>query len=278
MATYENCYEILANVRQGLNEYSTALLQGTDATGAYLNSFLIKAINRSVRHIYGLLLMRMPEIFYESIDLVGVNSVFTLPWDFGRCLYFKDENGLQVFRINPKQLKLANETGNDRLYYQSGQTFVLDKDGVTKTYTLQYYRKPREIHAGKASTGGSKSITLDAAFAKKIADYYNGMLYENVTKDHIDTITDYTAARVATIAAETAAENDYYGIVSDIPEPFHHLIAPKAVHLIKNDSPVAQEKPTSQSLDEWTANLSEAIQSYSGSDDGDVEDLFLDFD
>lgn len=276
MSTYENCYELLSDVRQGLNEYSTGLLQGTDTSGPHINSYLVKMINKAVRHIYGLLLRRIPEEFLEEKQLTGVNSVYTLPWDFGRLLYFKDNDGNQVFSIDPKRLKLENETGSDRLYYRKGNTIVLDKDGVTDTYTLLYYRKPRELTQGKASAGAALSITLSTD-AKKIADYYNGMIIENITQDWIDTISDYAATRVATIT-QTAVANDYYGIVSDIPEQFHHLIAPKAVHIVKMESPVAQEKVSSASLEEWNKMLVEALQAYVGSDDQDYEDFFADYD
>lgn len=276
MSTYENCYEILSQVRQGINEYSTGLLQGTDTSSAHQNSYLVKKINQAVKFIYAILLRRIPEAFFESTTLTGSNSVFTLPWDFGRLLQFKDENGNQVYKLDPKKGKLANETGSDRLYYRSGQTLVLDKDGVSETYTLLYYRKPRELDQGKSTAGGSQSITL-ASTAKAIADYYNGMNIETSDGSVVDTISDYTAARVATIAG-TGAQDKYYGIVSDIPEPFHHLIAPKAVHLVKLESPVIQEKVTQLSLNEWDRQLNLDISAYVGSDDDDIEDLFADYD
>jgi len=276
MSTYENCYEILSQLRQGINEFSTGLLQGTDVSGPHQNSYLVKKINEAVRYIYAILMRRIPEAFFVSTSLTGSNSVFTLPWDFGRLLFFKDENGDQVFPFDPKKGKLTNETGNDRLYYRSGNTLVLDKDGVSETYTLLYYRKPRDLDQGKSSAGGAQSITL-ATTAKAIADYYNGMVIENITDANVDTISDYTAARVATISGTGAAEK-YYGIVSDIPEPFHHLIAPKAIHLVKLESPVIQEKVTQVSLTEWDNQLSMDISAYVGSDDIDFEDLFADYD
>lgn len=274
--TYENCYEILGDVRKGLNEYSSGLHNGTDTSGAHLNSYLVKKINDAQRHIYGLLMPRIPEAFLKEVSLTGVNSVYTLPWDFGRLLYFKDENGCQVFQINPKRLKLTNETGSDRLYYRKGNTLVLDKAGVTDDYSLLYYQKPRELDCGQATAGGALSITL-ATSAKKIADYYNDMTIENITEDWTDTISDYSSARVATIT-ETAAAEDYYGIVPEIPEVFHHLIAPKAIQLVKSESPVAQEKVTQQDLSVWHGLLIESLQAYVGTDDLDPEDLFCDYD
>ena len=276
MSTYENCYEILGDVRRGLNEYTTGFHQGTDTTGPHSNSYLVKKINEAQRFLYAILILRIPGEFLQETTLTGVDSVYTLPWDFGRLLYFKNENGQQVFPINPKKLRLTEETGNDRLYYRKGNTLVLDKAGVTETYTLLYYRKPRDLEQGMASAGGAASITF-ATSAKKIADYYNGMTIENITKDWVDEIDDYTAARVATIS-ETAAASDYYGIVSDLPEPFHFLIAPKAIQLIKTVSPVVQEKPSKQEISDWNNLLVETLKAFVGSDDRDVEELFVDYD
>ena len=276
MSTYENCYEILGDVRKGLNEYNEGYHNGTDTTGPHRNEYLVKKINEAQRFLYAILLQRIPGEFLQETTLTGVNSVYTLPWDFGRLLYFKDEYGRQVFPISPKKLRLTEETGTDRLYYRKGNTFVLDKAGVTETYTILYYRKPRDLEQGRAISGGSQSITL-ASTAKGIADYYNGMTIENITNDWIDTIDDYTAARVATIS-ETAVANDYYGIVSDLPEMFHFLIAPKAIHLVKSSSPVVQEKPTEYELKNWNNLLVETLKAFVGSDDEDVEELFVDYD
>lgn len=275
MATYDNCYEILANVRYGINEYSSAYMAGTDTTCPHQNSYLVRMINRAQRHIYNMLLQREKGIFLESASLTGVNSVFTLPWDFGRLAYFKDENGAQVFPVPVQKLKATNATGSDRLYYRDGNTFVLDKAGVTETYTLLYYRKARDLDQGSSSTGGAQTVTL-ASTAKGIADYYNGMVVENVTDNTVDTISDYTAVRVATVS-NTWAASKTYGIVSDLPEMFHFLIAPKAIHYTKAESPVIQEKPTQSELLLWVEMFRETFKAYVGTEDVDIEEIFCDY-
>lgn len=276
MPTYENCYEILKNVRMGLNEYTSNMLNGTDTTGPHSNTYLVKQINNAQRYLYGILFQRIPEEFLEETTLTGVNSVYTLPWDFGRLLYFKNEAGRQVYPTSIKKLRLTNETGSDRLYYKKGNTLVLDKAGVTESYVLLYYKKPLDLEQGQAAAGAATSITL-ATSAKKIADYYNSQLIENITKDWVDTITDYSTARVATIT-ETAAANDFYGTISNLPEMFHHLIAPKAIMLVKASSPVVQEKPSRQEISDWNEQLIETLRAFVGSDDSDPEELFLDYD
>jgi len=277
MPTYENCYELLSDVRYGINEHSTAYVQGTDTTAPHVNAWLVKCINRAQRHIYNILFRRIPGEFLQTSSLTGVSSVYTLPWDFGKLRYFKDENDRKVYRVGQEGRKISGEGGSDNLYYRKGNTLVLDKDSITETYTLEYFRKPRDLDTGVAAAGAATSITL-ATSAKAIADHYNGMEIEVATgTTFIDTITDYTAARVATIT-NTGVVSTYYGIVSDLPEMFHHLIAPKAIHIVKNDSPVIQEKPTSGSIAEWNADMLESLRSYAGTNlDDDVEDLFLDY-
>ena len=251
MSTYENCYKILESVRYGINEYSTGYVQGTDTTCPHSNSYLVDKINTAQRFIYTLLFPRIPGQFLTETSLTGSDSVFTLPWDFGRLRWFKDDYGNQVYPIDVDRLHYSGATGYDRLYYRKGNTLVLDKDGVSDTYTLYYYKKPRDLDQGKASDGGTNSITL-ASTGKKIDDYYNNMTIENITQDWTDTISDYTGStRVATLAANDGAADDYYGIVSDLPEMFHFLIAPKAVHLVKAESPITKEKPKKTELDEW---------------------------
>ncbi|MCK4252140.1 hypothetical protein KAX97_11880 [candidate division WOR-3 bacterium] len=260
--TYENCYSLLQDVRRDLDEYSDLLVKGLDSSGRYKNSQIVTKINSAQRYIYNLLFPRIPEEFLESAPITGVDAVYDLPWDFGILKEFRDENGHKVHRIGVQHLKSDATTGSDSLYYKKGNTLVLDKDGVTETYTLWYYKKCRDLDQGKASDGGAASIAL-ATTAKKIADYYNGMILENITQDWVDTIDDYTAARVATIS-ETAVASDYYGLVSSLPEPFHALIAPRASLEIRAFSPERQERPTDTEFVMFNGQLLETLRAYAG--------------
>lgn len=240
--TYLNCYALLEKVRVQLNEYSTAYVQGTDTTCKYSNVQIVDGINAARKYIYNLLLKRIPYVFEAEVALTGVASIYTLPADFGILRYFKDLDGNQIHPIEQNFRRKTNETGSDQYYYRRGNTLVIDKANVTEVCTLIYYRKCRDITQGKASAGATASITLTTT-AKKIIDYYKGMVVENITKDWTDTISDYAVTRVATIA-ETAAENDYYGIVCDMPEAFHHLYIPRAVFEITGNFPNVYNKPS----------------------------------
>lgn len=280
MSTYNNCYDIAADVRRGLNEFSTALLQGTDTSGAYPNAQIIKGINDAQKFIYDILIKRIRSEFeVHDQDLTIANSLATLPGDFGRLIVLKNELGRQVYPIQITDRVPTTSTGSSRLYFRRmGKTnqIRIERAGVSATYLISYLVRPRDIHYGQAAAGSALSITLATAYAKKIVDYYNDIYIENITKDWVDTISDYTAARVATIT-QTAAVNDYYGLVPDIPEAFQHLVAPKAAMLIKNLSPVTQEKTTQQETDDWVGLLLEALRAFEGTEDTDYEAVFTDF-
>lgn len=273
MSTYKNAYQLLTDVRYGINEHSTAFIQGSDTTGAFQNDYIISKINEAQRYIYAFLFKRFKEFFLSSEEITGVDSVFTLPWDCGAIRYLKDENGYRVSQIDVDKLHSESTHGSDNLYYRKKNDLILDRSGVTDTYTLYYYKKPRDITQGSAAAGGVATITLSSE-ARKIVDYYNEMTIENITQDWVDTIDDYSVARIAAIS-ETAVASDFYGIVPDLPEMFHEFIAPIATYKIKLESPITQEAPKTAVLTDINESLVWAARSYTGtSQDVKAEELF----
>jgi len=279
MATYLNAYELTKQIRMGLNEYDVIdenYLEGVDDSGAFQNDYIMQQINNSQRYIYNSIMKKERGLFLKEADLTGVDSVFTLPWDYGYIGEFRDDNGYKVHNIKPISFKPTDATGSKSSYYRKGNTFVVDKSSVTLTYKLYYYSKPRDLDMGTCASGSATEIQL-ATSAKKVADYYNSMIIEDVTSDWVDTISDYTTGRVATIT-ETAAQGDYYGLVSELPEPFHFLIPMRAVMEIKASNPVAYDKPSKEEIMFFNEQFMEALNSYAGSqEDVSMEDMFTDF-
>lgn len=276
MPTYKNCFELVKEVRLGIDEYDEALVSGDDNIGAFKNDFIFKQINTVIRELFALIAKRRPNEFLKEESLTAVDSVFTLPSDFGKLVLFRDPYGQKVYSINQDERRLNSNTGSERLYYQKGQTLVLDKAGIGDTYTLVYRRKPRDIHHGKASAGALNSITLDAKYAPKIADYFNDMVLEDVTGDAVYTITDYSAARVATISGTGVAGN-FYGLVPEIPEWAHVLIAPKAVIYCKLH-PKTKEKPSKTELAAYQDMFTILFREYATPDeDMNWEEMFTSF-
>src|SRR3990172_8630984 len=179
MPTYPgNCYEILSQVRYGISEFSTALVQGTDAAGAFKNEELVRQVNNAQYFLWATLFNQFPEYFLKSASLAFTSSVATLPSDCFKIKDVADPDGHKLNPINVSQRHTADGTGSPHLYYRYGNTLRIDEDGVTNTGTLWNYGRCRELDTGATSAGGALSATL-ATTSKAIADYYNGMLIEN---------------------------------------------------------------------------------------------------
>ena len=279
MATYRNSYEMLMDVREALLEYSEDITQGVEEGGAFSNHYIMRKINESVKDLYHILIPRIPEQFLVSTTATFSGSSYTLPWNYGKIYELRDENGLKVDHIKVKDSKYVSETGTDSYYYQLGSALKLDKTGVNKDYTIRYFKRPRDIHAGRITASGSLTITLDADNgAKKIADYYNGMVIENISSDWTDTISDYTAARVATITQTSLNIDDDYGLVPEIPEPFHFLIPLRATLNIRMEHPVALTNVSPLEWANYNELLMHTIEAF-GDNDEDVpfSEIFDDF-
>jgi len=272
MGTYHNAYDILYDMREGLNDFSTALVQGTSTYGKFSNTYLTNKMNRAVRLIYARLVRRIPEAFMADSAVSVSSGVITLPWDFGQIRRLEDENDLKVFPVDVDKRPTHGGRGSDRLYRRDGNTLVLTDTSFNGTYHLWYFQKPRELDVGKAT--GSDTL---AATAKAIADYYNGMTIEDITGSQIATITDYSVARVIT-SSITLANNSYYGIVSDLPEMFHQLIAPLGVIIAKAEHPSTPEKPTKAETELWKSEFDDAVNAFGHMQgDVDMEDIWTDF-
>jgi len=278
MGTYLNAYEILKQVRMELDEYDVDITQGVDTATAFNNEYLMQKINDAQRHIYHRYFRLRPERFSTTATLSFSNSSATLPWDFGVVQEVRDENDEKVFRIDQRQKTRSTITGDDSYYYQANNnTFKLDRTGVTKDYTLYYYTKPRELDQGRVTGTGTLTMTLDSS-SKKVADYYNNMTVENVTNDWIDTVSDYTDARIATITSQTVNIDDIYGMVSELPEPLHFLIPMRAVLDIKMRHPLVKEKATKAELMAFEDQFNLALSVFGDNpEDITISDIFTDY-
>ena len=273
---HHNCYGMLEDVRTDLNEYSTAFVQGSDTSGAYDNTEIIRKLNIAQKYLFNLLFVRFPDLFYVSSSVSGSSGVYTLPSDLARLSHVSDSNGNILSPMNVRQKHLSNTTGSDSLYYRYGNTIVRDS-GNSDALTVYYYKQPIDLTQGMSSAGGALALTL-ATTAKAVADYYNGITIENITDGWADTISDYSAARVATLATATGAASKYYGTVSTLPEPFHHLISRRATLILKK-TVTSPQRPDMGEVADFREDLAETLRMFAGSSHGDVNlsDLFYNF-
>lgn len=276
MSTYLNCYKLIEQVRQGLGEYSEALVSGL-RPGTHSNDYIVDEINKAQNYLYALAIKRMPGDFLGKVLLTAAAGVFTLPADFATLLLFQDDKGNKVHRARPDQLHKPSRTGSNRLYYQKQRTLVLDNQSITDTYTLWYRRRPRRIHSGRAGADGTGTVTLGGK-AAKIDDYYNQMTLENVTADQVDVITDYTGSTRVAVITNNTSKNDFYGLVSELPEILHDLISPKALLTIKTTSPLVKVRASKMELNEFNTLLATTFAAYHDDEqDVDQEEVFADF-
>ena len=270
---YENCYAMLEIIRTELNDYSTALVQGTE-TGVYDNSDIVRKINGAQRYLFSLLLARMPDLFLTSSTVTGSSGVYTIPSDMYKLVNITNSNGDKINSISVQEKHLGTSTGSDYLYYRYGNTIIRDS-GNSNALTFNYYKEPRELTQGMSSAGGAASLTL-ATTARKVADYYNNVIIENITDSWTDTISDYSASYVATIT-QTGAASKYYGTVSELPEIFHHLITKKAILELKN-AIVSPQRAGVPEIADFRDDLAETLRSFAGNqNDINMSDLFYDF-
>jgi len=279
--SYNNCYEILSEIRYNLNEHSLSLVQD-ESEGAFANEAIIRKINAAQEFLFAILSQRIPEQFTKTVDLVGVDSVYTLPPDFSRIRWFKDSGGVPIVPMSIKYLQKSDDYGAKNTYYRKNNTLCLNRSGITETCTLFYRWKPRKITAGKAVTGALNSMTLDIKAIDR-ANYYEGMILENITQDWYSNISLYRTSvankRVATMEDETVTctQGDFYGIVSDIPEEFHFLIPLKATIFLKS-LPLSQDRPTRSEINDFNMMLLETLRAYAGTnEDINFDEMFTDY-
>lgn len=272
--TYENAYEILSDVRRGINAYSTAYVQGTDTTSAFSNAEIMKHINRAQWWLFNMMLLNDPQLFFKSTSLTPSSNTLTMPSDFFRLRRLENASKYEIFKETLDEKVVENEAGTGRHFYWKGGQIILDDVSYTEAVTLYYISRPRELEMGVSSAGGALSVTL-ASTAKAVADYYNDIVIENITDGTVDTISDYTAARVATVA-NTWASSKYYGTVSELPVHIHHLIASRALLTMKATYK-SLEKPSVADFQLFREEFSEAFRGLFGTVDtgNPISEMFL---
>lgn len=277
MGRHLNAYQIASDVREGVNEFSSAFLQGTDLTGAFTNSKIQARINEAVKFLWSLSFVRGPEDYLTSLAITPVNSLVTLPADFMKLRRLEYADSKQ--KIHKMELDEKSQGSGTKYRYRPYQRkyLVIDASGVGDSVTAWYYKKPRDIHFGQAVTGSGVLALKMAAAAVYEDDYYNNMIVEDITAAFNSVISDYAGAtRVATVTG-TAATNDWYGLVPEIPEEFHHLVSMKAILLLKSD-PKSPVKPTPKDVADFTDQMAVTFAAYYGAstEDRSIEDIFLD--
>jgi hypothetical protein len=266
----------VSQVRYDLNEYSAAKVNGTDTSGGFQNEHILQKVNDAQDFLFFFLIARRPHLFLKETTLTGSSSLYSLPADFYKLKRLETyDDRSPIAPISVHQRHQSSSGGTKYFYYRTAKQIRLDKNDLSDTLTLFYYSRPRRLNFGKVAAVGANSLTL-AATARAEADYYNNLTVEDVTGDFSSTISDYTAARIATIFG-TPSTNDYYGLVSELPEEMHPFIVRKAAMLMKAQ-PQSPNPPTTKEETEFNRDLIEFGKTYGDdlSEDVSAESVFLD--
>lgn len=279
MASYKNCYRLVRDVRQGINEFDEALARGEDTVGAYTNEYIIERINDVIQQLYALIMKRRPSEFIQEASIAGVNSVFALPANFGKLVLFRDQYLRKVYSIAQVERRQADHSGSERLYYQKGRSLYLDAVGISATYSLIYKPRARRIHQGRTAEDGTDSLVMEVAQRAVTDDFYNGMIVENESSHWAAEITDYDGSTgVATTTGFDSVLSDHYALVPDLPEWAHVLIAPGATIACKL-APFSKEPPSQKEIDAYKGLTQVVLNEYAAleDDDQDVVEMFTNF-
>lgn len=229
-----NSYEQLIQLRDMVGEASAAHWSDRE---------LLKNLNISQNNVALVVAQEAEHWLTVSTTVTPSNSVITWPSDCSKPIYLEEvTSGRPVpFGTDVRDRRVSRLSGTT--LYSGQYEAYLEKDKITinsDSYSNQCYlwyqiRVPA-LHVGTASAGGAASLTLSAhdgagvasgGFgARQIADYYNNAQIQVVSGTGVgapDTISDYTAARVATVTG-TYDNTSVYGTISRLPEEAHYLM------------------------------------------------------
>jgi hypothetical protein len=270
-----NSYEQIMTMRDFLGEQVPA---------HWTDRFLLTCLNQVQEKITQKIAKAPGGWLVTSEDVTPVASVVTLPTDCAKPVYMEvKSNGAPIsFNVEVGERRVSRRSDIYNTYtiqssmleaYREFNQIVVNRDSYTDECTLWYQFKVPDLHVGLASAGGTTSLTLsandgpygDMGFgAKAIADYYNSAKIAVVSgtgSGTITTISDYTAARVATTAAGTFGDDSVYGTISRLPEQCHHLMWLEAAMIALSKPASMMEKEVFMFLkDRWMEAQAEFIE------------------
>jgi len=207
--------------------------EGTAKHWSDLN--LMRRINLSQRLVAKIVSMSPGDwLIKKSSSLTPSSSVISLPADCSKPVYLEEVasgRALPWLTGGVKARRVSRVAGTSldvgyREAYPIGNTIEVNEDSYGEACYLWYEQRVPDLQAGTAAAGAATSLTFpDDRNSVKIADYYNNVAIEIVsgTGAGHDTITDYTAARVATVT-NTCSTDSIFGTISVLPEETHMLM------------------------------------------------------
>jgi len=180
-----------------------------------------------------------------SEDLTPSSGVVTLPSDCLKPVYMEEiSTGYPIPLTQNLRDRRTTRTSSYGLYkgyldaYVVGNTIEINSATYGTQVRLWYQRRVADLHCGTADTGtGASALVLDNDMEPRFEDdYYNGVYVEVIdqTSGMVDIrslVTDYVAATETMTITGTAAADDHYGTVLELPEECAGLIVLEATLL-----------------------------------------------
>jgi len=243
-----NAKDMLDLLRDNVNEATAA--HWTDEN-------LMRRMNNGQRKWALKVAMTPGQWLLKSTSVTPSASVITLPADCSKPIFMEQtSNGAPIRWLNSvayrrvsREVGTSLDTTGSREAYPLRATLEVNQVSYTEPCTLWYQVRVPDLVAGTAAAGAATSLTLpDDRVSRRIVDYYNGVSIEIISGTGtagLDTITDYTAARVCTVTG-TYDATTVFGSISMLPEEVHPV-------LILEATVSALHKPSAQ-LDKETRN------------------------
>ncbi len=255
-----NTYELIQRVRDGTPEDDIGMTSETSHSGMFTFGRIVRALNQAQLQIQRKLMVTDDTLFmtYATASSVASQESYTIPADaYGKVIrYFEREtsSGSKVpylacdvsdrdkYSSDPLENWLMSHYGQGyyRFYLTDNDASplpVIDVTGTGNLYMHYTKRLPDLDFNVVPSNAGATNLTLGTT-AQAIDNYYNNYRVTIVGtgggQDQTKTITDYSTARVCTVATWTVnpTTSDYYAIECELGKEFEDLLIHRALYAL----------------------------------------------
>lgn len=270
-----NAYDMLADLRSNLNEATADHWTDTE---------LLRKLNQAQQKTAMHLSMQPGNWLIASAAVSPSGSVITLPSDCAKPLYIEEtSSGTPIlFKTSLQDRRTSRSYGVEVPWdhrpleaYPLMNTIEVNQDSYSTACTLWYQIRVPDLHTGTASAGGAASLTMDTTDgtdgtgngARLEADYYNNVDIEIVsgTGPGIDTVTDYSVARVCTVTGTYSTDSVYGTVPRGIPDQGHGLIILEATMLALSKPSASIDPTVKQDFREEKREMWKTFKDWTGS-------------
>lgn len=275
-----NAYQLITEFREAVGE-DVAIGNEASHTGRFKYPAILRWLNRGQMEVQRLLISLDDRYFLTATAQNGVagQNHYPLPQDcfMSRVLMVERVEGDSRYAYWPIDLeeKEAYRRSSAAGIAYHGR-FEIRENGVeiypappagTNNVVIYHNRRLADMDFGPLpSNAGNTSLTLNST-ARPVGHYYDNyrvsIVGSGAGKDQTRTITDYTAARVCTVAqwGTNPTTADYYAIECELGEDFERLMVVKVMMMAMRRDSRAELGLFQQEHDDLVASILSGLQS-----------------